>query len=310
MTRGARDRATERDASRGPGRAVSRVGLALGVSVVLHGLGGVALWWGVPAPRPEPERSRPVGSLEVELVWRTASGSDGAGGTAGPEVREPARAPERVSRPALVGRGHARVTDTSRAGERPPAPRAEAAEPPPTVRAEVTPPPSEPSSEPPLEPEAPGVAAGAGGLAETPALAAPGGAGEGVAGSGGGQVEEARGGGAAGAVSPGGGGGVDAELRAYGERLSRHITRQRRYPAQAVRLGMEGTALVRVRINRDGSLGAPPRLEGSSRFRVLDAEALRMVEAAAPFSPLPAGLPRDSAELVIPVRFSLRDAAG
>jgi protein TonB len=103
---------------------------------------------------------------------------------------------------------------------------------------------------------------------------------------------------------------VDAELRAYGERLSRHITRQRRYPAQAMRLGLEGTALVRIRINRDGSLGAPPRLEGSSRFRVLDAEALRMVEAAAPFSPLPAALSRDSAELVIPVRFFLRDGAG
>jgi TonB family protein len=88
------------------------------------------------------------------------------------------------------------------------------------------------------------------------------------------------------------------------------VTRQRRYPAQAVRLGMEGTALVRVRINRDGSLATPPRLEGSSRFRVLDAEALRMVEAAAPFAPLPAEPYRDSAEFVIPVSFSLSAVAG
>jgi TonB family protein len=69
---------------------------------------------------------------------------------------------------------------------------------------------------------------------------------------------------------------------------------------------MEGTALVWVRVNRDGSLAAPPRLEGSSRFRVLDAEALRMVEAAAPFSPLPPEPPWESAEFVIPVSFSLR----
>jgi protein TonB len=103
---------------------------------------------------------------------------------------------------------------------------------------------------------------------------------------------------------------VDAELVAYREQLSRRVTGQRRYPSQAVRLGMEGTALVRVRVNRDGSLGGPPRLEGSSRFGMLDAEALRMVEAAAPFAPLPGELAREAAEFVIPVSFSLRAAAG
>jgi protein TonB len=97
---------------------------------------------------------------------------------------------------------------------------------------------------------------------------------------------------------------------AYREQLSRRVTRQRRYPAQAVRLGLEGTALVRVRINPDGALAAPPRLEGSSRFRVLDDEALRMVEAAAPFAPLPSGWIRESAEFVIPVSFTLRTRAG
>lgn len=309
MTPGARDRATERDASRGPGRAVSRVGLALGASVVLHALGAVALWRGASEPEPRPERAPPAGSLlDVELVWREAPGSARAGGSGRaepePEVLAPARPPaERVSRPAPVGRSHSPVSDASRAGERSPDTRVERVEPPPEVRAEA------PASPEPAE--VPGAVSGAGGGAEpTLVPGAPGGAGEGGPGGGGGLAGDARG---AGAGAPGGGapeGGVDAELRAYGERLSRHVTRQRRYPAQAVRLGMEGTALVRVRINRDGSLGAPPRLEGSSRFRVLDAEALRMVEAAAPFSPLPAALSRDSAELVIPVRFSLRDGAG
>ena len=100
--------------------------------------------------------------------------------------------------------------------------------------------------------------------------------------------------------------GGDPELLAYREQLAHRVMRRRRYPAQAVRLGMEGTVLVWVRIHRDGSLAVPPRLEGSSRFRVLDAEALRMVEAAAPFSPLPSEPPRESAEFVIPVSFSLR----
>jgi periplasmic protein TonB len=298
MTPGARDSATECDASRGPGRSVSRVGLALGASVVLHALGAVALWHGASEPAPRPERAPAARSLlDVELVWREASGNARAGGTGRAEPLVPARPPpERVSHPAPVTRGHARVTDTSPVSEQAPAPHAERVEPPPEVRAEVPAP---------SQPEVPGATPGAEGLTET-ASATPGGAGEGTPGSGG-----LAGAGASGAGASGGGArDGDAELRAYGERLSRHITRQRRYPAQAVRLGMEGTALVRIRVNRDGSLGAPPRLEGSSRFRVLDAEALRMVEAAAPFSPLPAGLSRESAELVIPVRFFLRDGAG
>jgi TonB family protein len=128
----------------------------------------------------------------------------------------------------------------------------------------------------------------------------------------------APGGGATGMGSSGGGSpgeGAEAEvgaaIQAYLRQLSRHVMGKRHYPAQAMRLGMEGTAKVRVRLHRDGSLAAPPRLEGSSRFPVLDAEALRMVEAAAPFAPLPAVLlPREPAEFVIPVSFSLRVAAG
>ena len=109
---------------------------------------------------------------------------------------------------------------------------------------------------------------------------------------------------------PGGGGTGDSQLVAYREQLSRRVTRGLRYPSQAVRLKLEGTARVLVRINRDGSLAGPPRLEGSSRFRVLDLEALRVVEACAPFSPLPSELSRESVEFVIPVSFSLRAAAG
>lgn len=95
-------------------------------------------------------------------------------------------------------------------------------------------------------------------------------------------------------------------LGAYARKLSQVVGRQRRYPASAARLGMEGRARVHVSINRDGSLAGAPRLMRSSGHEVLDAEALRMVEAAAPFAPLPEGLPRPSAEFVIPVDFSLR----
>jgi protein TonB len=116
--------------------------------------------------------------------------------------------------------------------------------------------------------------------------------------------------GSPGAVVPGSGGtaGSDGapELGAYARRLYQVVGRQRRYPASAARFGMEGTARIHLSIHRDGSLAGAPRLVRSSGHEVLDAEALRMVEAAAPFEPLPEGHARPSAEFVIPVDFSLR----
>lgn len=97
-----------------------------------------------------------------------------------------------------------------------------------------------------------------------------------------------------------------SDLRAYARRLSEVVAHQRRYPASAVRLGMEGTAHVQLRVRSDGSLMEPPRLVRSSGQEVLDAEALRMVEAAAPFEPMPESASRPSAGFVIPVVFSLR----
>jgi protein TonB len=106
--------------------------------------------------------------------------------------------------------------------------------------------------------------------------------------------------------APGKGAGAQEELVAYARRLSSVVARQQRYPASAARLGMTGTARVRFRVQRDGSLAESPRLARSSGHEVLDAEALRMVEAAAPFAPLPESTSRPDAEFVIPVDFSLR----
>jgi protein TonB len=99
-----------------------------------------------------------------------------------------------------------------------------------------------------------------------------------------------------------------AELMAYARRLYQVVASQKRYPASAARLGMEGRAHIRVSVQRDGALAGAPRLARSSGHEVLDAEALRMVEAAAPFAPLPEGFSRPAAEFVISVDFSLRTA--
>jgi len=109
------------------------------------------------------------------------------------------------------------------------------------------------------------------------------------------------------APGPGGTGGPAlGDLRAYARRLPSVVARQRRYPELAVRLGMQGTAYIQLRIRRDGSLMERARLVAASGHDILDAEALRMVEAAAPFEPLPDSASRTDAGFVIPVVFSLR----
>lgn len=116
---------------------------------------------------------------------------------------------------------------------------------------------------------------------------------------------------AGGITAPGGkgSGGDGVDLEGYGAQLSRAVTAHRRYPAQARRLRLEGTAVVEVDVARDGTLVGSPVLSRSSGHVMLDEEALRMVRAAAPFAALPAGLAGATAHFVLPIRFGIRDVA-
>lgn len=102
-----------------------------------------------------------------------------------------------------------------------------------------------------------------------------------------------------------GAGGVD--LNGYLGAVNRAVAARKRYPAMAVQLELEGDIQVLLRLHRDGTLAAPPRIVRSSGHQLLDGEALRMVAEAAPFPPLPAGHPQPIAELRIPVHFHLAD---
>ena len=66
---------------------------------------------------------------------------------------------------------------------------------------------------------------------------------------------------------------VGAYLSAVTSRVSRHRT----YPAMALDMGQEGEVRVRVVVNPDGTLAAPPTVEESSGHELLDQEAVRIV---------------------------------
>lgn len=85
------------------------------------------------------------------------------------------------------------------------------------------------------------------------------------------------------------------------------ITRHRRYPEMAIRLGLEGDVGVRVFVNPDGTLAKPPVLASSSGHDLLDQEALRMVmRAASCQKALPAGY-HAVADFTVPVGFHLEN---
>lgn len=71
------------------------------------------------------------------------------------------------------------------------------------------------------------------------------------------------------------------------------------YPEEAITLGLEGEALVRLFLDESGN-AITARLEHSSGHAILDEAAVR---AARTVHSLPAGTPT---EILLPVRFRLR----
>lgn len=91
----------------------------------------------------------------------------------------------------------------------------------------------------------------------------------------------------------------------YEQVLYSWLSRHKDYPMIARRRGIEGGARVRIRIGRDGHVLAHSLVTGAGH-PVLDQAALRMVEQADPFPPVPAEYPGESFEFLAPVEFRLR----
>ncbi len=130
--------------------------------------------------------------------------------------------------------------------------------------------------------------------------------GGGTPGSGGGRDE----GGRASAYGPGAG--DHSSLDTSDGRYVRWLLEQRRrvtdrvdFPRARMLAMDQGTTVCRLRVRRDGSLVRPPEMVRSSGHGDLDHAALAAIRAAAPFSPLPAGLVPDVQvlEVTMPVRF-------
>ena len=90
----------------------------------------------------------------------------------------------------------------------------------------------------------------------------------------------------------------------YSTGLIRQIYGNVKYPAISVKRGQEGTVRVSLIVARSGAI-ASLRLLDESKYGALNKEAVRAIEAAAPFNPLPNAIREAQLEIVVPISFKL-----
>ena len=78
------------------------------------------------------------------------------------------------------------------------------------------------------------------------------------------------------------------------------------YPKDALELGIEGTAVVRLSIDAGGRLNSST-IDPSSGYAALDLAALEMVRKAHPLVTLPPALRGRSFDVAVPVIFRMRE---
>lgn len=102
------------------------------------------------------------------------------------------------------------------------------------------------------------------------------------------------------------GGGLPGMAPDYAALLQAWLERHKTYPQRARARRQEGQVLLYFAMDRDGQILARQIRHGSGHA-LLDEEALAMLERAAPLPPFPPEFGQQRLELVVPVRFRLKD---
>lgn len=101
------------------------------------------------------------------------------------------------------------------------------------------------------------------------------------------------------------GGGSPGAAADYAALISAWLEKHKEYPRRARQRNHEGTALLYFVIDRQGRI-ISHRLQRSSGHEALDREVEAMLQRAQPLPAMPADMPGDRLELVVPVQFRLR----
>ncbi|MEN0077135.1 MAG: energy transducer TonB, partial [Paracraurococcus sp.] len=96
-----------------------------------------------------------------------------------------------------------------------------------------------------------------------------------------------------------------APSASYISRLFAALERHKNYPQEARLRRIQGVALLRFGMRRDGSVVSYRLVRGTGDSS-LDEAVLAMIQRASPLPAPPDDLPGDPVELSVPIRFSLR----
>ncbi|MGB1539412.1 MAG: TonB family protein [Rickettsiales bacterium] len=95
-------------------------------------------------------------------------------------------------------------------------------------------------------------------------------------------------------------------VRRYEQLISVWIQRHKTYPAEAMQQGVQGKAIIRIRIDRTGRIKYF-KLQQRTGSPMLDEAVIAMVRAANPVPPVPANYPAGNLiEFLIPISYKLR----
>lgn len=94
-------------------------------------------------------------------------------------------------------------------------------------------------------------------------------------------------------------------LAGYRLEILRRLAAAKRYPADALTRGEQGRAVVRIVLDRKGTVVRWTLVEGTGSPR-LDREVAALVARAAPYPELPPGLPHETIEILAPLEFAVR----
>lgn len=91
----------------------------------------------------------------------------------------------------------------------------------------------------------------------------------------------------------------------YVNRIQSRILRVKFYPYAAKSQGREGKVLIRMTLDRNGTV-LNWRVENGSGSTILDNAATQMIQRASPFPAFPSDLSDATLEMVVPIEFSLQ----
>ncbi|NKC34303.1 energy transducer TonB [Falsiroseomonas selenitidurans] len=91
----------------------------------------------------------------------------------------------------------------------------------------------------------------------------------------------------------------------YAAALVRILQRNLRYPPSAREQGVEGTAVIRFTIARDGTVTSSQMVRGTGSA-LLDQEAMALLRRVSPLPRLPSDFPEARAVVLAPIGFSIR----